>query len=271
MATGIDGYLRSTIGGSPSWLDKAPSFIKAVWNHESLGIKPQSTLYTWHSSHSPSTLHTIYILYIYIYMYLCISIFLSIYLSVCLSVCLSVYLSIYLSVYYYHYYYSYSDAYSDSDSSTPLLLPPVFPRYYLVVPVANYSVTVVYSYSSQDAHSTDRLVLIWYAFHWWFKHALVTQAASDLRLCLRLFFSQASTQHARQPPLGQSLSPLSFPCSGLLSRQRLIHSTWRYFAGAVLIWYTASRLLQHVTANLATQAASVLRLCRRLPFLFFFL
>ena len=31
------------------------------------------------------------------------------------------------------------------------------------------------------------------AFHWLFKHALATQAASDLRLCLRLFFSQAST------------------------------------------------------------------------------
>ena len=25
--------------------------------------------------------------------------------------------------------------------------------------------------------------------------------------------------------------PVSFPCSGLLSSQRLIHSTWRYFAG----------------------------------------
>ena len=63
---------------------------------------------------------------------------------------------------------AYSDAYSDSDSSTPLLLPPFFPTT-LVVPVANdiaYSITVVYSYSSQDAHGTDRLVLIWYAFHW---------------------------------------------------------------------------------------------------------
>ena len=36
----------------------------------------------------------------------------------------------------------------------PLLLPPFFPKYYLVVPVANdiaYSIIVVYSYSSQDA------------------------------------------------------------------------------------------------------------------------
>jgi len=75
--------------------------------------------------------------------------------------------------------------------------------------------------------------------------------------------------------MSTSLGAISLPCllpsSGLLSRQRLIHSTWRYFAGAVLIWYMVSSLLQHVTANLATQAASVLRLCLRLPFLFFFL
>ena len=82
---------------------------------------------------------------------------------------------------------------------TPLFLysstlSPLSPSTTLIVPVANdiaYSITIVYSYSSQDAHFTDRLVLILYAFHWWFKHALATQAASDLRLCLRLF-SQAS-------------------------------------------------------------------------------
>ena len=37
--------------------------------------------------------------------------------------------------------------------------------------------------------------------------------------------------------------------------------------GAVLIWYTINRLLQPA---LATQAASVLRLCLPLPFFFFF-
>ena len=42
--------------------------------------------------------------------------------------------------------------------------------------------------------------------------------------------------------LGAISLPCLLPCSGLLSRQRLIHSTWRYFAGAVLIWYTVSRL-----------------------------
>ena len=49
-------------------------------------------------------------------------------------------------------------------------------------------------------------------------------------------------------PWGNLSPPSLLPCSGLLSRQRLMHSTWRYFAGAVLIWYMASRLLQHVTA-----------------------
>ena len=68
--------------------------------------------------------------------------------------------------------------------------------------------------------------------------------------------------------LGGISLPCLLPCSGLLSRQKLIHSTWRYFAGAVLIWYMVSRLVQHVTANLASQAASVLRLSLRLPFLF---
>ena len=58
-----------------------------------------------------------------------------------------------------------------SPTPTPLLLYsflPSSPRTTLVVPVAHdiaYSITVVYSYSSQDAHGTDRLVLIWYAFH----------------------------------------------------------------------------------------------------------
>ena len=46
--------------------------------------------------------------------------------------------------------------------------------------------------------------------------------------------------------LGAISLPCLLPCSGLLSRQTLIHSTWRYFAGAVLIWYTVSRLLQQI-------------------------
>ena len=71
--------------------------------------------------------------------------------------------------------------------------------------------------------------------------------------------------------LGGNLSPLPpcpLPCSGLLSSQRRIHSVWRYFARAVLIWYTVNRLLRPA---LATQTASVLRLCLRLPFFFLFL
>ena len=117
--------------------------------------------------------------------------------------------------YYYCYYYSYSCSYPypysyaySSDSSTPV---PSSQSATLVVPVADdaaYSITVVYKYSSQDAHGTDRLVLIGYAFHWLFKHALATQAVSDLRLCLRLFFSEASTYVHVNLPWG-NLSPLS--------------------------------------------------------------
>ena len=90
--------------------------------------------------------------------------------------------------YDYDYSYSHSCSYSHSypdahfDASTPLCsFLPSSPSTTLVVPVANYiaySITVVYRYSSQDA--------------WLFKHALATQAAPDLRLCLRLI-SQAST------------------------------------------------------------------------------
>ena len=134
-------------------------------------------------------------------------IYLSIYLSLSLSVCLSIDLSIYLSVCLLlplllpllllrllrrllrlRFLYS----------SAPLLLPPFFPKYYLVVPVAN-DIACLQHYRRLQllvtgrTLCTDRLVLIWYAFHWWFKRALATQAASDLRLCLRLFFSQAST------------------------------------------------------------------------------
>ena len=47
-----------------------------------------------------------------------------------------------------------------------------------------------------------------------------------------MLLSQASTQHAHQPPLGNlsPLPPCPLPCSGLLPSQRLIHSTWCYFA-----------------------------------------
>ena len=50
--------------------------------------------------------------------------------------------------------------------------------------------------------------------------------------------------------LGAISFPCLLPCSGLLLRQRLIHSTWCYLVpgatllGAVLIWYTVNRLLQ---------------------------
>ena len=49
--------------------------------------------------------------------------------------------------------------------------------------------------------------------------------------------------------LGAISLPCLLPCSGLLSKQALIHSTWRHFAGAVLIWYTVSRLLQQTLVH----------------------
>ena len=90
---------------------------------------------------------------------------------------------------------------------------------------------------------------------------------SSTHLLLKLLLIYGSVFVSSSLRLPRTL-PRLLPCSGLLSRQKLIHSTWRYFAGAVLIWYMVSRLVQHVTANLASQAASVLRLSLRLPFLF---
>ena len=56
--------------------------------------------------------------------------------------------------------------------------------------------------------------------------------------------------------LGAISLPCLLPCSGLLSRQRLIHSTWRYFAGAVLIWYTVSRFYGFVFVFLSSSSSS---------------
>ena len=83
---------------------------------------------------------------------------------------------------------------------------------------------------------------MWYAFHWLFKHALATQAASDLRLwssSLRL----PPGVHVNLP--WPNLSPLS------PSMQRsAVNARGSYIVpgptllGAVLIWYTVNRLLQ---------------------------
>ena len=129
-----------------------------------------------------------------------------------------------------------------------------------------YSITIVYRYSSQDAHGTDWPVLIWYAVHWLFKHALATQAASDLRLCLRLFFSQASTYVHVNLRWGNH-SPLS-PSMQRSAVKTKAHTSvpGATLLGAVLILYTVNRLLQQ---TLLHKPRTVLRLCLRLPFLFF--
>ena len=128
------------------------------------------------------------------------------------------------------------------------------PNTKLVVPVANdtaYSITVVYRYSSQDAHGTK--LIDQYSF------CMRSIGCSSRHLLLKLlliygsvFVSSSSSSSSssysllfcfslRLPPSVHitfpwgNLSPLPpclLSCSGLLSSQRLIHSTWRYFAGA---------------------------------------
>ena len=200
-----------------------PPVFKAVWERPNCwlpkmgGQGPISIcIVVWKKISRPASVSDCKVLFFcscscsysyYYYSYYSYSYYYYYYSSSCCCCC-------YYYYYYHHHYhhhhhhhsYSYSCAYSDAYSnaysdaySTPLLLYsflPSSPSTTLVVPVANdtaYNTTVLYRYSSQDAHDTDRPVLIWYAFHWLFKHALATQAVSDLRLCLRLFFSQAST------------------------------------------------------------------------------
>ena len=136
---------------------------------------------------------------------------------------------------------------------TPLLLYSFLlasPNSTLVVPVANgiaYSIIVVYRYSSQDAHDTDRPVLIWYAFHWVFKHALATQAASDLRLCLRLFFSQEFHLACASTSLGAislRFHPVSFHAVVCCQARGSYIVPGATLLGAVQLWYTVNRLLQ---------------------------
>ena len=140
-------------------------------------------------------------------------------------------------------------------TSTPLLLSPFLPTSpstKLVVPVANdtaYSITVVYRSSSQDAHSTK--LIDQYSF------GMRSIGCSNRHLLLKLLLiygsvfvsSSSSSSYSllfcfslRLPPSVHinfpwgNLSPLPpclLPCSGLLSSQRLIHSTWRYFAGGI--------------------------------------
>ena len=108
--------------------------------------------------------------------------------------------------------------------------------------------------STGTRHRTHTVLIDQYSF------GMRSIGCSSTHLLLKLFLIYGSvfvSSSLRLPPMCTSTSlgaislPCLLPCSGLLSRQRLIHSTWRYFAG--------------------TQAASVLRLCLRLPFLFFLL
>ena len=112
----------------------------------------------------------------------------------------------------------------------------------MTLPTALQSSTGI-RHSSQDAHGTK--LIDQYSFGMrsigCSKQALATQAASDLRLCLRLFFFLFFCFSLRLPPRVHinfpwgNLSPL--PVSPSMQRPAVkpeahaIRSTWRYFAG----------------------------------------
>ena len=114
-----------------------------------------------------------------------------------------------------------------------------------------------------------------------FKQALATQAASDLRLCLRLFFLFFLFSSLlllfcfslRLPPsvhisfFSLRFHPVFFHAAVCCQARGSYTVPGATLLGAVLMWDMINRLLQPA---LATQAASVLRLCLPLPFLFFF-
>ena len=134
-----------------------------------------------------------------------------------------------------------------------LLLPPSSPSAKLVVPVANdtaYNIAVVYRYSSQDAHGTklidqcsfgmrslgcsSRHVLLKLLLIYGSVFVSSSSSSSSSSYSLLFCFSLRLPPSVRINFPWGNLSPLPpclLPCSALLSSQRLIHSTWRYFAG----------------------------------------
>ena len=119
--------------------------------------------------------------------------------------------------------------------STPLLLPPFFPKYY------TGSANRYWRHCLQ--HYRRLQVLVTGRKRYWSTSThlvcvpLVVQARTCYSSC---FWSTAlslslllSGFHlaCTSTSLGAISLPCLLPCSGLLSRQGLIHSTWRYFAG----------------------------------------
>ena len=119
------------------------------------------------------------------------------------------------------------------------------------MPVANdtaYSITVVYRYSSWDAHGTKlidqyssvmRSIGCCSSRHLLLKLLLIygsvfvsSSSSSSYSLLFCFSLRVPPSVHINFPWGNLSpLPPCLLPCSGLLSSQRLIHSTWRYFAG----------------------------------------
>ena len=144
--------------------------------------------------------------------------------------------------YYYYYYsssysYSYSYANTYSDSFTPLLLPPCFPKFYTGSAGSQWHCI---------QHYRRLQVLVTGRTRYWSTsaHLVCVPLGVQARTCYSsCFWSTALSSPlllAGIPPSVRinlpwgnlsSLPPCLLPCSGLLSSQRLIHSTWRYFAG----------------------------------------
>ena len=133
--------------------------------------------------------------------------------------------------YYYHHFYSYSgsysDSYSDSSTPTPLLLYSFLPSSPSITPVVPVASVISYSITRYWSTSTHLICV-----------PLVVQARTCYSSC---FWSTALSSSlllsgfhlaCASTSLGAISLPCLLPCSGLLTSQRLIHSsTWRYFAG----------------------------------------
>ena len=126
------------------------------------------------------------------------------------------------------------------------------------MPVANdiaYSITVVYRYWSQDAHwywsTSTQLACV----------PLVVQARKCYSSCFWSTTLSSSLLHsgfhlcARQPPLGQCLSPVSFHAAVCCQAGGSYIVPGATLLVSVQIWYLVNKLLRQA---FATQAASVL-------------
>mgnify|MGYP000090839666 CR=1 FL=1 len=98
--------------------------------------------------------------------------------------------------------------------------------------------------STGTRHRTHTVLIDQYSF------GMRSIGCSSTRLLLKLLlvygfvFVSSSLRLARQPPLGQSLSPVSFHAAVCCQARGSYIVPGATLLGAVLIWYTVNRLLQ---------------------------